>query len=169
MTISGANWYVAHTHVHAEATAAVNLARQGYSVFFPRYRKKRTHARRVEIVPAPLFPRYLFVLIDLASQRWRAIKSTLGVHHLVRHGERPAPVPAQVIASLKGREDANGFVHLERSTFAPGDKVRVRRGAFGDNLGLFEGMSDRERVTILLDLLGRKVRVVMDAEAIEAA
>jgi hypothetical protein len=30
-------------------------------------------------------------------------------------------------------------------------------------------MSDRERVEILLDLLGRKVRVLLDAEAIAAA
>jgi transcriptional antiterminator RfaH len=86
MTNSGANWYVAHTHVHAEAKAAINLARQGYSVFLPRYCKRRRHARRIEmIVSAPLFPRYLFVLIDLASQRWRAIESTFGVHHLVCH------------------------------------------------------------------------------------
>ena len=169
MTTTGATWYVAHTHVHAEAKAAINLARQGYSVFFPRYCKRRRHARRIEIVPAPLFPRYLFVLIDLASQRWRAIESTFGVHHLVRHGDKPALVPEQVIASLKNREDADGFVRLDRSAFARGDLVRVRCGAFGDNLGLFEAMSDRERVTILLDLLGRKVRVVMDAEAIEAA
>ena len=77
MIVSGANWYVAHTHVHAETKAALNLARQGYPVFLPRYRKRRRHARRVEIVPAPLFPRYLFVLIHLASQRWRAIEFDL--------------------------------------------------------------------------------------------
>ena len=168
MTVGGANWYVVHTHVHAEAKAAINLVRQGYPVFLPRYCKRRRHARRVEIVPAPLFPRYLFVQIDLALQRWRTIESTFGVHHLVSHGDMPALVPEQVISSLKSREDMGGLVRLDRPTFAPGDKVRVRCGAFGDNFGLFEGMSDRERVTILLDLLGRKVRVVMDAEAIEA-
>ena len=47
--------------------------------------------------------------------------------------------------------------------------MRLRSGAFGDSLGLFEGMTDRERVAVLLDLLGRKVRVVMGVEAIEAA
>ena len=30
-------------------------------------------------------------------------------------------------------------------------------------------MTDRERVGILLDLLGRKVRILLDAEAIAAA
>jgi hypothetical protein len=30
-------------------------------------------------------------------------------------------------------------------------------------------MSDRDRVAVLLDLLGRKVRVLMDAEGVAAA
>ena len=33
---------------------------------------------------------------------------------------------------------------------------------------LFEGMTDGERIAILLDMLGRKVRVVLDADAVEA-
>ena len=169
MTASGTKWYVAHTHVHAEAKAALNLRRQGFSVFFPRYRKRRRHARRSEIILAPLFPRYVFVLIDMAQQRWRSIGSTIGVAHLVCQGEEPAVVPNKVISELQGREDSEGLVKLDGPTFAPGAKVRVRYGAFGDSLGLFDGMTDRERVAILLNLLGRKVRVVLGAEAIEAA
>ena len=42
-------------------------------------------------------------------------------------------------------------------------------GAFCDALGLFEGITGQQRVAILLDLLGRKVRVVLDIEAIDAA
>ena len=169
MTAGSAKWHVAHMHAHAEAKAALNLRRQGYAVFFPRYRKRRRHARRIEVVSAPLFPRYVFVLVDRATQRWRAIGSTFGVAHLVCHGEEPAVVPDKVIAELQEREDTQGLVNLGSPTFAPGAKVRVRSGAFGDSLGLFEGMTDRERVAVLLDLLGRKVRVVMGVEAIEAA
>ena len=51
----------------------------------------------------------------------------------------------------------------------PGDKVRIVGGAFGDCYGLYEGLSAHERVAILLDLLGRKVRVVLDSDVIEAA
>jgi transcriptional antiterminator RfaH len=45
----------------------------------------------------------------------------------------------------------------------------VLGGAFCDALGLFEGIRDQERVAILLDLLGRKVRVVLDMNIIDAA
>ncbi len=167
---SGPLWYVVQTHVHAERKAAANLERQGFAVYLPRYQKRRSHARKIEIVARPLFPRYLFVGIDLATQRWRAIQSTLGVSHLVCWSGRPASVERPVIDALKAREDEDGFIKLTRRTaFAPGDKVRIVEGAFIDRLALVEGVSDRERVAVLLDLLGRKLRMLIGADLIAAA
>jgi transcriptional antiterminator RfaH len=164
------HWYVAHTHPHAEAKATAHLSRQGFDVYFPRYIKRRRHARRIETVPAPLFPRYLFVAIDLNAQRWRSIFSTVGVSRLVCNGEDPSPVPVGIVEALKNREDANGFIQLDcRPRFHVGDKIRVLDGAFTACLGLFEGMAERERIAILLDLLGRKVRVLLDADLVAAA
>jgi transcriptional antiterminator RfaH len=167
--IGAGNWYIVRTHARAEVKAAVNLERQGFATYLPRYLKRRRHARRVEIVPAPLFPRYLFVAIDVATQRWRSIQSTFGVAQLVCNGEDPSAVSAAVVDELRRREDEQGFVQLARRGFAHGEKVRVVEGVFSACLGLFEGMTDNERVTILLDLLGRKVRVVMDLDAVAAA
>lgn len=163
-------WFVAHTQPNAEGKAAANLAHQGFGIYVPRYLKRRRHARRIDVVAAPLFPRYVFVAVDLAAQRWRSIHSTLGVARLVCNGDDPAAVPDAVVAALKGREDARGFITLDaRPAFRPGEKVRVLDGAFSSCLGLFEGMADRERIAILLDLLGRKVRVVLDADLVAAA
>jgi transcriptional antiterminator RfaH len=163
-------WFVAHTHPHAEAKATAHLNRQGFATYFPRYLKRRRHARRVETVAAPLFPRYLFVAVDLTAQRWRSIYSTVGVSRLVCNGDDPTPVPNGIVEALKDREDTNGFVKLDRrSPFCVGDRIRVLDGAFSSCLGLFEGMAERERIAILLDLLGRKVRVVLDADLVAAA
>jgi transcriptional antiterminator RfaH len=170
MTSTNSRWHVVQTHSHAEKKAALNLWRQGYSVYLPRYLKRRRHARRVEVIPAPLFPSYLFVAVDRFTQRWRAILSTVGVRHLVCNCEEPAWVPDRVISELQGREDKRGFVQLDlRPRFRPGDKIRVVDGIFEACFGLFEGVSDRERVAILLDMLGRKVRVVLDENAVTAA
>lgn len=167
---SSSRWFVAHTHPHAEAKASLHLARQGFDVYLPRYLKRRRHARKVEIVPAPLFPRYLFVAVDMATQRWRSIHSTVGVARFVTTGDEPTAVPDGIVEGLKSRENADGFVRLDcRPRFRMGDQIRVLEGAFADCLGLFEGFSERERVTILLDLLGRKVRVVLDSERVAAA
>jgi len=70
----------------------------------------------------------------------------------------------------EGREDERGYVRLDLGPrFALGDKIRVVDGVFDACLGLFDGRTDHERVAILLDLLGRKVRVVLDGDAIAAA
>jgi transcriptional antiterminator RfaH len=163
-------WFIAHTHPHAEAKATAHLDRQGFEIYFPRYLKRRRHARRIETVAAPLFPRYLFVAIDVGVQRWRSIYSTVGVSRLVCSGDDPTPVPVGIVEGLKQREDADGFIKLDpRPKFRPGEKIRVLDGAFSSCLGLFEGMAERERIAILLDLLGRKVRVVLDADLVAAA
>ena len=163
-------WFVAHTHPHAENKATTHLNRQGFEIYFPRYLKRRRHARRIETVVAPLFPRYLFVAIDLNVQRWRSICSTVGVNRLVCNGDLPTAVPDGIVEALRQREDTNGFIKLDtRPPFRAGEKVRVRDGALSSCLGLFEGTAERERIAILLDLLGRKVRVVLDADLVAAA
>ena len=163
-------WYVVQTQVNGEAKAAQNLLRQGFDIYLPRYLKRRRHARKVDFAAKPLFPRYLFVAIDTAAQRWRSIQSTQGVSRLVCNGEEPAALPNGVLGALRAREDDRGFVRMDaKPAFTPGDKVRVLAGAFMDSAGLFDGMGDHDRVAILLDLLGRKVRVHLDVDMVAAA
>src|SRR6185437_9336663 len=126
----GTRWYVVQTQVNREATAAQNLRRQGYEVYLPRYLRRRRHARKVDFAAKPLFPRYMFVAIDMAAQRWRAIQSTFGVARLVCNGDDPALVPDGVVSALKAREDERGLIKMDtRPPFASGDKVRVLAGA----------------------------------------
>ncbi len=171
MSVTGDGaWYVVQTQVNAEAKAARNLIRQGFEIYLPRYLKRRSHARKVEKVAAPLFPRYLFVQVDMETQRWRSIQSTFGVSRLVTNGSDPAPVAREVVRVLRAKEDQSGFIAMDpRPSFAVGEKVRILAGAFADIVGLFDGLGDRERVAVLLDLLGQKVRVSMDLDMIAAA
>jgi transcriptional antiterminator RfaH len=163
-------WFVVQTHPNAESKAAAHIARQGFETYLPRYRKLRRHARKVETVAAPLFPRYLFVAIDRQSQRWRCIQSTVGVTSLVCNGDEPAAAPDTVIDELRKREGEDGFVQMSmRPTFARGDNISLRIGAFADCPAQFDGLTDNERVAVLLDLLGRKVRVVVDPLVVAAA
>ncbi len=168
--LSSPDWLVAQTQPNSEIKAAHNLAKQGYEVYLPRYLKRRRHARKTDYVAAPLFPRYVFIGADLSTQRWRPIQSTFGVTRLVINGDRPVSVPEGVIRSLVLREDDKGFVKMQRDAkFSQGEKVRITSGAFTDSLGFFECSGDRDRVAILLDLLGQKVRVMLDVDCIAAA
>lgn len=167
----GPAWYVVHCQPNAEMRAAEHLARQGFAPYVPSYLKQRRHARRVETVRAPFFPRYLFVWLDVTRQRWRAVNSTVGVSRIVGRGHTPTPVMAGVVDALRRRENADGLLEIAApaTRLRRGDRVRIVDGAFEACEGLFEALTDHERVAILLDLLGRKVRVVLDAGAVEAA
>lgn len=166
---AGARWYVVHTQPHAEEKARLHLDRQGFRAYLPKYLKRRRHARRVDIVAAAYFPRYLFVNIDVAAQRWRSIHSTIGVSRLVCNGDYPAEIPHQIIGQIMQREDEQGFIRTHAPRFSPGDKIKVLEGAFLDCAGIFEAETGEARVAILLDLLGRKVRVSLNPEFISAA
>lgn len=163
-------WTVVHTHARAENLAAQHLRRQGYEVYLPRYLKRRKHARKVEMVSAAFFPRYLFVAIDEESAAWRPIRSTVGVAGLITRDERPVRVPDAVVGELRSREDAAGFVVEEpQPTFALGEKVLILDGPFADVCGLFNGLTDDRRVVLLLNLLGRNVKIRVPLETVGAA
>lgn len=162
-------WYVVHTQPQAEARAAWHLDNQGFAVYLPRYAKRRRHARRIDWVPTPLFPRYLFVGMDLAVARWRAIRSTVGVADLICHGDRPTPVPDGIVETIRAREDDGGVVKLPAAPlFDKGEPVCITEGALRGLTGLFESTTDEERVIVLLDLLGRQVRVRVPLETVQA-
>lgn len=162
------SWYVVYTHARSERLAAEHLARQGFGVYLPQYAKRRSHARKVERVPTPLFPRYLFVRLDPETSRWRCIRSTVGVHSLVCDGDRPLPLDQQVVDEIRSREDGLGLVELDTAPFAKGARLEITHGPLARQLGLFEGMDDKDRVVLLLDLLGRPVRVSVPLETVRA-
>lgn len=163
-------WYAAYTRPNGEAKALDHLARQGYSVYLPRYRRWVRHARQRRLVSRPLFPRYVFVGLDRLAQPWRPIRSTVGVLGLVSSGDEPVAVPSAIVDALRRREEEGGFDVLSPArSVRPGDAVRVIDGPFQDLVGRLLGVADHERVFVLLDVLGRSVRASVAALAVEAA
>ncbi len=163
-------WCAVQTHARSEDKAAFHLRRQGYEVYLPKHLKTRRHARRVDWVPSPLFPRYLFVLIDPTAMPCWSIRSTVGVSALVSFGQKPAAVPEEIIHEIRVRQDENGLVKInEVEKFKPGQAIRVADGPFTDVEGLFECPSDDDRVNILLKIMGRTVRVRLPVDTIYAS
>ena len=157
-------WYLAYTHPRAETKARWHLENQGFTAYVPSYMKQCRHARRTDSVKAPLFPRYLFVWMDIAKAPWRVIHSTIGIHHLICGGEIPLEVPERIIQELREREDEKGLIKPTHPAYKRGDKVRVTAGALIEQIGIFECSSDDERAVILLNFLQRDVHVRVPLE-----
>jgi transcriptional antiterminator RfaH len=163
-------WYAVHTQAHAEVRALENLLRQAYHAYLPRCRIWVSHARRRQLASRPLFPRYLFVAVDGQPMRWRPILSTFGVSDVVRAGERPTPVPGEVVEAIRARECDGKFDGVDpRHMLRPGQLVRVKAGAFEEMIGMLVELRDKDRVVVLLDLLGRAVRARLAVQTVESA
>jgi transcriptional antiterminator RfaH len=135
-------WGVAVTRSNCERMVEDFLRAQEVETYLPRYRERG----REQL----LFTRYIFVRL---ADQWHVVLRTLGVVDFLRSGVKPAAVPDSVIADLKAREDRKGFVRLP-PPLKDGQRVRVKSGPFRGQIGIYKGMTSRQRESVLLSSLG---------------
>src|SRR5215831_17284083 len=162
-TLSGnERWYAVHTLPYAEARAERHLLRQRFRTFQPKRHKTVRHARKLSTVEAPYFPRYLFIILDMAHHQWRSVNGTIGVSRLVMRGDQPNPVPRGVVEALIEAADARGIVRLG-AKLEVGERVRLMAGPFAEQVAILDNLDDAGRVKVLLHILGRRVAISTDA------
>jgi transcription antitermination factor NusG len=151
-------WACAQLQPNRERLALHMLGLAGFETYAPRIRTRRAVLGRGRLLEgsAPLFLGYAFLLIHAA---WYPARYSQGVIRLVLDGDHPARVSDSIITDLRRRE-VDGFVELPKARgLQRGDKLRVIHGALEGQLAIFEGMRPRERVEVLLTLLGTQRRV----------
>jgi transcription elongation factor/antiterminator RfaH len=162
----GSRWYLALTQAGKESTAEHHLRQQGLRVFLPRRQRTIRHARRLRLVNAPAFPRYIFVRLDLGKDQWRSVNGTRGVSTLVMAHERPIVVPVGVVETLLDSSDEGGCLRFT-SRLRAGQNVRLVAGPFAESLGVLESLDDHGRVQVLLAIMGGGVRVKLSEEWVQ--
>lgn len=164
----GERWYVARSLPRQEARAEFHLLRQGFPVFLPRATKTVRHARKLRTVKSPIFPSYMFVVLDIDRDQWRSVNGTSGVSSLIMQGETPQPVPGGVVENLLDLTDEEGLVCFDRN-LRQGQPVRVVTGPFANAIGTLDRIDPNGRVRVLLDIMKGKVPTYLDRAALEAA
>ncbi|MES0403589.1 MAG: transcription termination/antitermination NusG family protein [Hyphomicrobium sp.] len=162
---SPSNWAVVNTHPHREQVAVENLQRQEFHAYCPMVRRQRRHARRVTDVLRPLFPGYLFTQVNSDMQRWRPMLSTFGVRAVVRCGDRLSLIEDAFIQSLMDRE-VDGAIARPVSPYRVGQEVRMAGGAFDGLVATIVDMDERDRLTVLMDLMNRPIKVKIEERQI---
>lgn len=155
-------WYCARSKAKHEHIAAANLRKYlDLEVFHPRLRVERATQRGVMRVIEPLFPCYLFVKCVL-EEKLALIQRTSGIVGMVRFGGRVPQVADSVIAELEECFVADAPMTVERR-IAPGDEVALVDGVFAEGRAVvLRVMPARQRVQVLLDILGRPTSVEVD-------
>jgi len=158
-------WACAQLQPQRDTLALHFLRQAGFETYAPRLRERRTVQGRKVVRTPLLFPAYAFVFIRL---QWHAARWAPGVIRLVMDGAQPARVPDAVIDEIRSRE-RGGLIELPKPPkFHPGGRVRVTAGPFAGHIGIYAGMKPRQRVEVLLALLGSRQRMTLAADAVEA-
>jgi transcriptional antiterminator RfaH len=164
----GERWFVAQTLCRREKMARLHLGAQGFRTFLPHFHKTVRHARQLREVIAPVFPGYVFVVLNPERDRWRSINGTFGVARLISAHHRPTPVPTGVVEALLASVDESGLVRFSGG-LQPGQLVRVVAGPFAQVLGVLQRLDAKGRVQVLLNIMGGHAPVLMDRGNLTAA
>jgi transcriptional antiterminator RfaH len=150
-----AAWYVVQTKPRQEYRALENLINQGYECELPEFQRERLRQGVRVLCNEPLFPRYLFIRLDIVSMNWGPIRSTYGVIGLVRFGGIPASVPDDLVEAMMKRSAP------QQNLFSAGDRVSITTGPFAGMEGIFDKDDGVARVVILLEFMQKQQRLSM--------
>jgi transcriptional antiterminator RfaH len=158
-------WYAIHTKPRQEEHAEEHLRRQEFEVYLPRIKQPRRYRGRWRDAIEPLFPRYLFIRLDLGSDNVAPIRSTRGVSKLVSFNGLPATVPEPLIDALVESADPDtGLLHPHEDRFKPGATVTIVNGPLAGLEAIFKAHDGEARSIILLELLGETRQLKIDRD-----
>jgi len=157
-------WACCQTYGASERKAVTNLRRQGFEAFSPFYLKPPHLIKKHAAKDAPVFPCYVFVSIADQYQSWRPINSTFGVIRLLTNRSIDDPKPLWVedsyIESLRRLEDKDQDNSIPINTVVC---VRHRDSPFYNQVGTVYALDRQQRLTILMQLFNREVKVLFES------
>jgi transcriptional antiterminator RfaH len=168
------SWHVLLTEPNRERTAARHLALFGCDVYLPTFpkahRQRAGNGRRWNVFRRPLFPGYLFV--HKQPGLFRLIHMASGIRKgrpfLAAEG-KPKSIDHAKIEEIQKLEKEMSMKRSRRMRFRVGDKVLIRDGAFIGLRASIYRLTDTERVTLLLDFLGRGTKVQAAVDQLDVA
>jgi transcription antitermination factor NusG len=160
------NWYCIHTRPKKESRVASYLSGElGLETYFPQLKQYKTIRRVRRLVTGPLFPRYLFCRFDLALG-YRAVKYAPEIIGVVTLGSQPARVDPDLIDQLKSWAGTSVDQFTLQPQATSGDRVEIVDGPMrGLHAIILHERSDRERVAVMLSLLGGTVQKMFIARS----
>jgi len=160
-------WRCAYTKRSEERTASYELSKLGFETFVPII----VRDKRDELTKEIMFPRYVFVRIDLAVDGWQRTAYARGVSHLVGSSVGvPYRMRDDVMTQLRERCSNDGELYVKElekgAQVSLGDLARVVSGPFTS----FEGICVRgpkDRVTLMLMMFGTARPVALNQSEVE--
>jgi transcriptional antiterminator RfaH len=162
-----ARWFLAYTKPRFESVAQVNLQQQGFDVYLPMYKKFKQSPTGSVGVFEPMFPRYIFFRPSRPSQSIATVRSTKGIHNLVRFGFEPAALAEEMVQLIRQLEQSRNQINVQdASPLKMGQSVRLKHNALHNMQGLVQSVGS-QRVAVLLEIMGRPTVVQVEHHQLE--
>jgi transcriptional antiterminator RfaH len=161
-----AAWFCLRTQIKHERLAAAHLRlMEDVEVLFPRMTFKRKWRQNVKEFTEPLFPNYLFARFN-PRQALARVRHAYGVQTVVHFGNRLPVIPDGVIEEIRLSLSPEQVCRVD-SILSPGDTVAICNGAFSGLQAVIKNYLPRkQRVTLLLEFLGRQVNVEINEQEV---
>lgn len=159
-------WYVLYTKPLKELYVYSLLTdREKLTAYLPEVLQKF----RGRLQKRPLFPRYLFVQLDLDEVAASVVNHIPGAIKLVSFEGKPLPLRPGVVEAIREEvERLNAAGGLPTQKFNEGDLVRLRSGPLAGMEAVFvKHLAPRDRAIVLLRFLGQENQVEVDLSEIE--
>ena len=162
-------WYVAQTRPRQEAVAELNLQRQEFTCYLPRFARRKRVRGHWQSITEPLFPGYIFVQLDLGEGHIAPLFSTRGIKTLVRFGMHYQPFPDAGIDYLRQQESLQGDAGESALPFQEGDEIRILEGPLAGLKAIYQCTRGQDRVLVLIHILGADKRVEVPTDSVSSA
>lgn len=164
----GGEWYAVWTRSHCERLVLEQLSAKGFSAFLPEIGVWSKRQGQMHVVPAPMFPGYLFVRERMGKQAYIEMLKVRGLVRILEDGwNRLTPIPDREVEAVERLLQAKVPV-FRHGALHEGDHVRVTEGPLTGVEGVFvEDKPGTGRLVVSVGLLGRGVAVEIDGTSVK--
>ena len=141
-------WLIANYKINEVKKVEINLKNQSIDYYLPRIVTKKHNFNPKEEV---MFPGYIFVNTDI--DKYSSVRYTKGIKNIIRFGENIAQISDEEIKSINLVEKSSRLEPLVQE-IQIGQEVNIVSGTFKGNIAKICSLPSKERVGILLRVLG---------------
>jgi len=168
----GAKWYVVHTYSGYENAVKTSIEK------FVVGRNMEDMILRIEIpmetvtevneagvskeVARKVFPGYVLLKMIMTDETWHLVRNVRGVTGFVGTANKAIPLTDEEVLAM-GME-----AHEIVVKYHVGDHVRISDGPLVGRTGVVEEIeADKDRVTVMISMLGREIPVDLNLDQVE--
>ena len=152
------SWIVARNKPNQDKIALINLERQNFEFFQPTFKTMSRVQNKFKEIIKPVFPGYIFIAINLEGKNWSKINNTRGISSIIAFKNEIPVVSSEIIDELRYRYSLNDDIKIT-DQFEVDMNVEIKTGPFAPLIGKIDKIDAKQRIWILLDILGTQTRV----------